>query len=40
MTNDDQLEHLVAACRQVGLDPVGAVLLRYHVNAVYHLPPR
>jgi Phosphotransferase enzyme family len=38
MTNGHQLKHLVAACRQVGLDPAGAVLLRYHVNAVYHLP--
>src|SRR5215470_844701 len=38
MTDDHRLAHLVAACRQAGLDPAGAVLLRYHVNAVYHLP--
>ncbi|MFD8316271.1 phosphotransferase family protein [Kitasatospora purpeofusca] len=25
-------------CRTVGLDPAGAVLLRGHTNAVYHLP--
>lgn len=29
---------LTAACAAVGLDATGAVLLRHHVNAVYHLP--
>jgi len=39
MNSDDcRLPHLVDACHQVGLDPTGAVLMRYHVNAVYHLP--
>src|SRR5215470_17940994 len=38
MTSDDRLTHLVAACNQVGLDAADARLLRYHVNAVYHLP--
>ena len=38
MTTDDRLTHLASACNHVGLDPTGAVLLRYHVNAVYHLP--
>jgi aminoglycoside phosphotransferase (APT) family kinase protein len=35
---DDGLPHLVATCNQAGLDPGDATLLRYHVNAVYHLP--
>ncbi len=35
---DDQLAILAAACNQVGLDARDAILLRYHVNAVYHLP--
>lgn len=34
----DELTALAAACEQAGLDPDGALLLRYHVNAVYHLP--
>lgn len=34
----DELTALVAACEQVELDPGDAVLVRYHVNAVYHLP--
>jgi hypothetical protein len=34
----DELSAVAPACQQVGLDPEGAVLLRYHVNAVYHLP--
>jgi hypothetical protein len=38
MTSDRRLTHLAAACDQVGLDAADAVLLRYHVNAVYHLP--
>lgn len=38
MTSDHRLTHLAAACKQVGLDPGDAVLLRYHVNAVYYLP--
>ncbi len=38
MTSDDRLTHLVSACNHVGVDPADAVLLRYHVNAVYHLP--
>jgi Phosphotransferase enzyme family len=35
---DDRLPLLAAACHQVGLDADDAVLLRYHVNAVYYLP--
>ncbi|HYS36973.1 MAG TPA: phosphotransferase [Pseudonocardiaceae bacterium] len=36
--SDDRLTTLVAACKQAGLNAAGATLLRYHVNAVYHLP--
>ena len=35
---DDRLALLVAACAEAGLDADGATLLRYHVNAVYHIP--
>jgi aminoglycoside phosphotransferase (APT) family kinase protein len=38
MTSESRLAHLVPACKRVGLDPDAAVLLRYHVNAVYRLP--
>jgi hypothetical protein len=38
MMSDSRLAYLAAACKQVGLNPTDAVLLRYHVNAVYHLP--
>jgi len=34
----EELASLIAACERVGFDPDGAALLRYHVNAVYHLP--
>ncbi len=35
---EDQLAILAAACTRARLDARGAVLLRYHVNAVFHLP--
>jgi hypothetical protein len=34
----DELSAVARACQQVGLDPDGALLLRYHVNRAYHLP--
>ncbi len=37
-SEDDRLSQLVTACAHAGIDPTGAALLRYHVNAVYHLP--
>jgi Ser/Thr protein kinase RdoA (MazF antagonist) len=36
-TSDLSIELLRAACRQVGLDPTGARVLRHHTNAVYRL---
>lgn len=36
--NGDHRAALAAACDVVGLDARDAELLRYHVNAVYHLP--
>jgi hypothetical protein len=35
----DLSRHLRLVCRSVGIDPAGAELIKYTINAVYRLPP-